>query len=87
MYCGGSVLTRAHMGQSKTQFYSGNGTGRDGYILLNNGGLCPPTSATKIEELGKFYFHFHKRVYQRIYIDMEGNSPIPLTILLIHFIY
>lgn len=29
------------MGLSKTQFYGGNGTGRDAYIYGNNGGFCP----------------------------------------------
>eukprot|EP00347_Sterkiella_histriomuscorum_P021970 403332137 len=55
MYSGG-VLTRTHMGQSKTQFYSGDGTGRDTYVYNNNGGFCPSAMPTKIEELGTFYF-------------------------------
>ena len=38
---------------SKTQFYGVDGTGRDLYISLHNGGFCPPTEPTKIEELGK----------------------------------
>lgn len=38
---------------SKTQFYNTDGTGRDLYISLHNGGFCPPTEPTKIEELGK----------------------------------
>jgi hypothetical protein len=40
---------------SKTQFYGIDGTGRDTYISLHNGGFCPPTEPTKIEELGKHY--------------------------------
>ena len=50
---GGSVLTRSQMGGSKTQFYGGNGTGRDTYIYADNGGFCPTKQATTIEELGK----------------------------------
>ena len=46
-------LTKTHMHQSKTQFYGGDGTGRDTYIHQTNGGFCPPTLPTKIEELGK----------------------------------
>lgn len=42
------------MGNTKSQFYSGDGTGRDTYIYNNNGGFCVPTMPTKIEELGKF---------------------------------
>lgn len=49
MYSGG-VLSKTHMHQSKTQFYSGDGTGRDTYIQGNNGGFCPATLPTKIEE-------------------------------------
>ena len=52
MFAGGS-LTRNQMLQSRTQFYSGDGSGRDGYIFNNNGGFCPPSAPTKIEELGK----------------------------------
>lgn len=37
---------------SKTQFYTTDGTGRDTYISLHNGGFCPPHEPTKIEELG-----------------------------------
>ena len=44
------------MGGSKTQFYSGNGSGRDTYIYNNNGGFCPPVEPTRIEELGTFYY-------------------------------
>ena len=46
------LLTKSQMLQSKTQFYGGNGTGRDTYIMLNNGGFCPKTEPVKIEELG-----------------------------------
>ena len=50
-FTGGSM-----MGASKTQFYSGNGSGRDTYIYNNNGGFCPPVETTRIEELGTFYY-------------------------------
>jgi hypothetical protein len=51
----------------KTQFYGGDGTGRDQYIFGDNGGFCPPNKPCKIEELGKGYiltakisYHFRK---------------------------
>ena len=50
----GSVLTRNQMQQSRTQFYNANGSGRDSYIKLNNGGFCPMSQPTTIEELGKY---------------------------------
>lgn len=53
MFSTGNVLTKGQMVQNRTQFYGGNGTGRDTYIFLNNGGFCPATEATKIEDLGK----------------------------------
>lgn len=34
--------TQCWAASSKTQFYNVNGTGRDTYISLNNGGFCPP---------------------------------------------
>ena len=46
--------TQIWAANSKTQFYNVDGTGRDTYISLHNGGFCPPTEPTKIEELGKF---------------------------------
>ena len=46
-------LTKAHMNASKTQFYGGDGTGRDTYIYMNNGGFCPEKQPCKIEEIGK----------------------------------
>jgi hypothetical protein len=55
-YVGGSILTKSNMGNSKTQYYGGNGTGRDTYIYNNNGGFCPFKEPVKIEELGTFYF-------------------------------
>ena len=47
-----SIMT----GTQKTQFYFGNGTGRDTYIYNNNGGFCPTSEPVRIEELGTFYF-------------------------------
>lgn len=41
---------------AKTQFYNGDGYGRDSYIYGNNGGFCPPKEATKIHPVGKFIF-------------------------------
>lgn len=49
----GMSKTQIWAAGSKTQFYNTDGTGRDLYISLHNGGFCPPTEATKIEELGK----------------------------------
>lgn len=42
MYSGGAI-TRTNLGASKTQFYAGDGTGRDTYVYNNNGGFCPST--------------------------------------------
>lgn len=52
---GSAQLSKTQMWSSspKTQFYNVDGTGRDLYISLHNGGFCPPTEPTKIEELGK----------------------------------
>lgn len=50
----GSSLSKSFISNTKTQFYYGNGTGRDTYIYSTNGGFCPPNEPTKIEELGKF---------------------------------
>jgi len=44
--------TQVWAANSKTQFYTTDGTGRDTYISLHNGGFCPPHEPTKIEELG-----------------------------------
>ena len=52
-FAGGSP-TKTFMSGTRTQFYHGNGTGRDTYIYNTNGGFCPPVEATKIEELGKY---------------------------------
>jgi hypothetical protein len=38
---------------AKSQFYYPDGTGRDPYVFLNNGGFCPEKQPHKIEELGK----------------------------------
>lgn len=51
-----TMLSKNMMQQSRTQFYSSNGTGRDSYINVNNGGFCPSSEPIKIEELGKFHF-------------------------------
>ena len=48
--------TQMWAASSKSQFYNTDGTGRDTYISLHNGGFCPPHEPTKIEELGKWKF-------------------------------
>jgi hypothetical protein len=55
-YVGGSTMTRSQANYGKTQYYGGNGSGRDTYIYNNNGGFCPFKEPTKIEDLGTFYF-------------------------------
>lgn len=52
---GPSNMTKTQIcaANNKTQFYTTDGTGRDTYISLHNGGFCPPHEPTKIEELGK----------------------------------
>jgi hypothetical protein len=63
MFSTGGVLTKNQMVQNRTQFYGGNGTGRDTYIFLNNGGFCPATEATKIEDLGKQTSYKYARIF------------------------
>ena len=46
-------LTKSHMNLSKSQFYGGDGTGRDTYIYNINGGFCPEKKPTKIDGVGK----------------------------------
>jgi hypothetical protein len=45
--------SKTFLNLSKTQFYGGDGTGRDGYIYMSNGGFCPQKEAKKVEEIGK----------------------------------
>ena len=52
---GGMSPSKTFMSGTRTQFYYGNGTGRDTYIYNNNGGFCPAGEPTKIEELGKLH--------------------------------
>ena len=42
------------MNFAKTQYYGGDGTGRDTYIYNFNGGFCPEKCATVIDDVGKF---------------------------------
>ena len=49
----GDNKTQMWAANSKTQFYNTDGTGRDTYISLINGGFCPAHEPTKIEDLGK----------------------------------
>lgn len=58
---GGQSPSKTFMsGGTKTQFYYGNGTGRDTYIYNTNGGFCPPFEPTKIEELGTLEIFLYK---------------------------
>ena len=41
------------MNFAKTQYYGGDGTGRDTYIYNTNGGFCPEKVATTIDDVGK----------------------------------
>ena len=52
---GPASMTKTQMwaANNKHQFYTTDGTGRDTYISLHNGGFCPPHEPIKIEELGK----------------------------------
>ena len=50
-----SELTKTHMNLSKSQFYGCDGTGRDTYISLANGGFCPERKPTKIDDVSKYY--------------------------------
>ena len=50
-----SELTKTHMNLSKSQFYGGDGTGRDTYIYMANGGFCPEKKPTKIDEISKYH--------------------------------
>ena len=47
-------LTKTNMNMSKAQFYGGDGTGRDTYIYMNNGGFCPEKQPCKVEEIGRY---------------------------------
>jgi len=48
------------MGLSKTQYYGGDGTGRDTYIYNSNGGFCPEKMATTIDAVGSFVISKHR---------------------------
>lgn len=45
------------MNLSKTQYYGGDGTGRDTYIYMANGGFCPEKQPCRMEEIGKSFIH------------------------------
>ena len=47
-------LTKSFMNMSKTQYYGGDGTGRDTYIYNINGGFCPEKKTAVLAELGSF---------------------------------
>jgi hypothetical protein len=42
------------MNLSKSQFYGGDGTGRDTYIYMANGGFCPEKKPTRIDGVSKY---------------------------------
>ena len=39
-------LSKTFINLSKTQYYGGDGSGRDMYIYNSNGGFCPQKQAT-----------------------------------------
>lgn len=45
------------MNLSKAQFYGGDGTGRDTYIYMSNGGFCPEKMPTKIDGISMYTFN------------------------------
>jgi len=51
------MQSKSHSGgffqPAKAQFYYPDGTGRDPYVFLNNGGFYPEKQPHKIEEIGK----------------------------------
>lgn len=42
------------MNPAKSQYYGCDGTGRDTYIYMSNGGFCPQKAATKIDPVSSF---------------------------------
>ena len=50
----GESLTKTGMGMAKPSQYAVDGTGRDTYIALNNGGLYSPYTPSYVPELGTF---------------------------------
>lgn len=52
-----AALTKTFMNLSKSQFYGGDGTGRDTYIYNINGGFAPEHKPCKVEEIGKYSSH------------------------------
>lgn len=49
-----SELRKTQMNLSKSQFYGGDGTGRDTYIYMDNGGFAPEKKATRIDGVSSF---------------------------------
>ncbi len=76
----GGLLTKSMMGQSKTQFYGTNGTGRDTYIHTTNGGFCPPIEKCQMESLGKVK---HSPSFQAVSTtkNKDTGSMHPISIL------
>lgn len=73
--------TQMWAASSKTQFYNTDGTGRDTYISLHNGGFCPPHEPTKIEELGKF------KMILRIRNELHIIDPQALYWLFLYLLF
>lgn len=83
---GPSAMTKTQVwaAGSKTQFYNTDGTGRDTYISLFNGGFCPPTEPTKIEELGKikqtassFFCNLSLTGYRHFLLQQTASKRLP----------
>jgi len=71
----GMSKTQIWAAGSKTQFYNTDGTGRDLYISLHNGGFCPPTEPTKIEELGKKQAMIYN--FRHILLQQAASERLP----------
>jgi hypothetical protein len=44
---------KTFIANAKSQFYTSDGTGRDGYIFQDNGGFVPMRQVSKYEPVGK----------------------------------
>lgn len=69
-------LTRHITNPARTTNYGGDGTGRDTYIYMSNGGFVPQKMATQVEEIGKFDRARSKHRF-RIVCDCEATTPRP----------
>lgn len=62
---------------SKTQFYSANGAGRDSYIHLDNGGFAPSREPCRIEALGTFYYSKQRPSHNLAAIHSKPVAYVP----------